>query len=120
MDGKQRFFDYKNKIDDYMTLGSDDLRVWEEWDKEYMPNSIKHYCVHCKEEMGFIGVSDRHVDVSTYILFTMINLTPVIMIKKIYACCWCGHRITATSILEEVGNTIEEGEKPIIFSKYRR
>lgn len=110
--------DYKNKIDDYMTLGSDDLEVWEDWEKDFMPNTIMHYCPKCEEEMGFIGAHDRHTDMSTYILFTVINGLPTILIKKIYQCSWCGYRITASSIFEQVGHNIENGDHPILFSKY--
>lgn len=115
---KQNVADFANKIDDWNTLGDDDMNVFEEWDPEYMPDTIVLKCKGCGLVRRFVGKRSKTTDTSTYVLFTMINDKPTIMIRKIYECSWCKHRVTVTSIFEEVGHTQEEGDHPIIFSKY--
>lgn len=75
-----------------------------------------HYCKKCGKEIGFISAQDRHIDMSTSILFDVIADKPTIVIKKIYQCSWCGTKITTTTILEEVGYFTEDGAKPLQFN----
>ena len=108
---------FYNVIDDLDTLCTDNVHVFLDVDKSYMPDVILHYCRKCNEITGFEAYNSGEQP-STYVLETVINGTPMIMMRKIYV-CGCGREfITTTMVLERVGFNLEYGFHPINYEEY--
>ena len=108
---------FYNVLDDLDTVCTDDVRIFLDHDDSYMPDVILHYCRKCDEITGFEAYSTSEQP-STYMLETVINNTPSIMMRKIYACGCKREFITVTMVLERVGFDLEYGYHPIDYAKY--
>lgn len=108
---------FYNVLDDLDTICTDDVHVFLDEDKNFMPDTVLHYCRKCNEITGFSAYNSGSQP-STYVLDTVINGLPMIMFRKIYV-CGCGREfLSVTSVFEQVGYNAEYGFRPINYEQY--